>query len=251
MYDKSFGIKTNYKSKVDNDLIKKDTSVNNESISNNYIAEIPQEIFEMIIGNFTYNPTLANLSMTSKELQLKVLGLPCGEYVQKLKEPSYLKSFLAKDYSFAAMCYGGIYLGIAVGGYLNYETILSTYLGILAGGAVGGAISSAMAGYLMEGIQGVNKGTFAYINLLNVTPIIKMIVKMNIIATNKIVSYAVNKEVSTMAGIIKEQPKKLLDKYQKNCLKNLSIFKEINRSHAIELENDRNEIQQHLSQKKT
>jgi hypothetical protein len=207
-------------------------------------------LFEMITTQLPYNSALANLSMTSKAMQLRVLNLPCGDYVKALKalQPSHLRSFLAADYGFPAFAIGGSALCMGLGAYLNYETIVSTYLGSLAGAAVGSAMFWSTGGYLIEGFEGAKKGLFACINFNSPIPLVKWTLKMELMAIDKIVSMATMNEVNIFQNtIVKESLQELMTERSKTMLASLSIFKQTNRDFKADLEEKTSKIQADLS----
>ncbi|MBA3535994.1 MAG: hypothetical protein H0T84_05215 [Tatlockia sp.] len=220
-----------------------------EDVNRNYFSTMCPEIFEKIIAPLPYNPNLANLSMTSKELQRQVLETSCGEYVKELNAltPSYLRAFFAKDYGFASFCIGGSYLGMATGAYLNYETFLSTYLGAVAGTIVGGAISSSIGGYIIEGFNGAKNGISCYTSFLNPMPLTKLIMKTEFACIDAVVSFGAQRKLTPFQNIIKEQPKELLDEYLIACRRSLSLFKESNRTFEYNLEKNVSEKKEQLS----
>ena len=200
------------------------------NVDQNYIAFIPSDAFEIIVADFPYNPILKNLGSTSKALQAKVFALPCGEDLKELNalQPSYLRAFFATDDGFDIFVTGGVCAGIAIGAYVNYDTILSTYLGTLVGSYAGAAVSCMAGGYIINGIEGV-KMVFVLSKSSKFTPYVKAVIKTEFMLVDKVLSTSFQK-------IIKETPLELIDGYLKNARKNLSIFKDTNRDFKYDLE---------------
>lgn len=218
-------------------------------VNRNYIANMCPEIFEKIVAPLPYNPNLANLSMTSKQLQLLVLEMPCGAYLSDLKDmqPSYLRSFFAKEYALRAFCVGGTYLGMGIGAYINYDSILSAYAGAVAGAVVGGSISSFIGGYIIKGFEGAKNGVYGYLGIINPIPLAKLILKAEIACIYNVTSLGIQQGMALSKEIIVEDVKEMLEKHDKISLKALSFFKEANREFTYNLRNNISETQNQLS----
>ena len=214
---------------------------------NTDITTLEPKIFEMIVNHLPYNPNLANLSMTSKKMQSKVLETASGNYALKLNAltPSYLRAFLAEDDGFLTFITAGYYLGAGIGAYANYDTYLSTYLGALGGVIISSIVSGAVGGYVIDGFEGAKQGA-SFLPKFFPTPTAcaKFIFKMQLNATDALFSYSGKQ----FQKYIKEAASELAHEYIKTCHRNFSIFKEQNINFKYDLQNTRDEMKERLRQ---
>jgi hypothetical protein len=164
-------------------------------------------------------------------------------------QPSYLRALFAKDFNYQAFVIGSGYVGVAVGAYLNYDSYLSTYLGALGSQIAGHVVSSAVVGYVIDGVEGAKTGVCAYANLLNVSPQIKLAIKMGFTLVDKSLEISSAGIVTSRFGtLIKETPMELMEVYCNGAKRSLTVFSQANRDYKRKLEIERIEKQEELSQ---
>lgn len=219
-------------------------------INHNYFTETAQEVFEKITDSLAYNPDLKNLSLTSTSMRYKVLGTCSGQVLQELQamQPSRLRAYLGVNGNIPNFLIGGMFVGMAAGIYFNYDTWLSAYLGSIPG-AIGGVIAaSGIAGYVMDGCDGLKNGMLSGVKLVTsfVMPVGKLGVKVSFYGQDRIIHAITNKDFHLSEKIIKESPKELFVEYTNNCLRAIGFFENINRETGSDLRMNKAYKQQQL-----
>ncbi|WP_115712701.1 F-box protein [Legionella sainthelensi] len=195
----------------------------------NYFDNLPQELFNIIVNDLPYDYALASLSMTSKNLRRQVLNSPCGETVEQLKvlisKSSYMNDFLGANYTSYYLFYCGTYIGASLFRSYFISNDISSYLAATGCGIIGGITSFAIAGYNIDGIEGMKKGIYAYASAINPTPWLKLGGKLGCIIFNGLLSTVSQRDTTILKDLIKESPKQLSKQIVEGFDK-LSFFKE-------------------------
>jgi len=228
-----------------------------------HIENLNSDVFKVIVADCSYNPTLANLSMTSKAMQEKVFKLPCGELVEDLNElqPSYLRAFFAKPYRYPIFAIG-MQSVVGIIGSMMCETYLGSYFGALAGISIGGVLAGAVASGVSGSMEDFKNTVSFAVKSYKITGIsaFKMSYKieMNIAETGfDLLAKKVHKSfdfgkglISSFGNIVEESPKQVFRAYVEECGKAylaLNMFTEKNIQYLTDLENQRKPIQEELS----